>query len=66
MKEKIFKIIKLLICFFSFYYIGEIIQILLKLFGISTKNISNSNMVIYQFVCSLIVFILLCIVYKRQ
>ena len=65
MKDRVYDLLKLILCFFCFFYVGNILIVLLKLFNI---NIGNSIMssVIYQFVVSLIMFILLfCVYYKN-
>ena len=63
MREKIFNILKILLClvfFFSFSYIS---RFFLKIFGVSYSNFSVRGEAIYQFVASILIFILVLFVY---
>lgn len=65
MREKVYNILKLILCFFSFFYIGTLFSIILKLFNIDILN-SNKGVVISQFILSFILFILLLFVYFKD
>lgn len=65
MKEKIINILKLLTCFISFYFIGEILIFILNLFGIDITKLSETVQILLQFIASLIMFVLLLITYRK-
>ena len=66
MKNRIVDILKILICFVFFFSIGNVSNLILKMFNLSTNTLSNKGVVICQFVVSLIIFILvLCLYYKK-
>ena len=65
MKERVYQFLKLLLCFLLFFYIGDLSGLILSLFGINIDDISNLGMVIYQFIVSLIMFLVLCIAYFK-
>lgn len=65
MREKIYNVLKLILCFFSFFYIGTLLKIILELFNIDILS-SNKGVVISQFILSFILFILLLFVYFKD
>lgn len=66
MRERVYFILKLLLCFILFFCIGDMATYILKIFGINIELLSNKALVIYQFVVSLIMFIVLFIVYNKS
>ena len=65
MKEKIYSLLKLLLCFIFFFCIGDIFSYVLGIFGIDVTKFSNKILVIYQFIMSFIMFIVLFFTYKK-
>lgn len=65
MKDKIYNILKLLICLVFFFSISNITSFILKIFNIHKDNISTYYVVLYQFIVSFIMFILLFILYYK-
>ena len=65
MKEKIYSLLKLLLCFIFFFCIGDIFSYVLGIFGIDVTKFSNKILVIYQFIMSFIIFIVLFFIYKK-
>lgn len=65
MKEKIYSLLKLLLCFIFFFCIGDIFSYVLGIFGIDVTKFSNKILVIYQFIMSFIIFIVLFFTYKK-
>lgn len=65
MKEKIYNLLKLLLCFIFFFCIGDIFSYVLGIFGIDVTKFSNKVLVIYQFIMSFIIFIVLFFTYKK-
>lgn len=64
MKKEYFKyLIKLIVCFLLFYFIGDILKWTLTLFNI---NITNKLIVILQLICSSIILIILILLYKKD
>ena len=66
MREKIYLLLKLLLCFIFFFFIGDIATYILKLFDINIELLSDKALVIYQFIMSLIMFVVLFIVYRKS
>ena len=62
-KEKIYNILKLLICLVFFFSISNITNFIFKIFSIDKTNITLFDNTLYQFIVSLILFILLFILY---
>lgn len=62
-KEKIYNILKLLICLVFFFSISNITIFIFKIFNIDKTNITLFDNTLYQFIVSLILFILLFILY---
>lgn len=63
MNKKIYEFLKLILCAIIFFYIGDISVFLLKLVGIDMNEVSNKGMVIYQFVISSIMLVILVVAY---
>ena len=62
MREKVYNVLKLILCFFSFFYIGTLLKIILELFNIDILS-SNKGVVISQFIhflCIMAIMILSC------
>lgn len=66
MKNKIKDILKLIICCILFLLIGDIVNIFMGVIGININEISNKGKVIYQFVLSLIMFLVLFVLYFKN
>lgn len=64
MKEKVYSLLKLLLCFIFFFCISDITSYILSLFNIDVANFSNKVLVLYQFIMSFIIFIALFLTYK--
>ena len=62
-KERIIYIIKLIICFLLFYFIGDIARWVLNLFNI---KITNSTVILLQVICSSLILCLLLFLYKKD
>lgn len=65
MKEKIYNLLKLLLCFILFFCIGDVFSYVLGIFDIDVTKFSNKTLVIYQFIMSFIIFIVLFFTYKK-
>ena len=65
MREKIYEILKLLLCFIFFFCIGDLTTYVLNLLGINIDLLSNKGLVIYQFVMSLVIFAIMFIAYNK-
>lgn len=66
MREKIFSILKLFVSLLLFFCVGIISTFILKLFGINIDNLSSKYLVIYQSIISLLMFIILFILYRKE
>ena len=66
MRDRVTDILKLLICFVVFFCIGDISSFILRIFGIDMNNFSTGGIITYQFIVSLIMFILLLILYYKK
>lgn len=66
MREKIYLLLKLLLSFIFFFFIGDIATYLLKLFDINIELLSDKSLVIYRFIMSLIMFVVLFIIYRKS
>ena len=66
MREKIYELLKLLLCFIFFFCIGNLTTYVLNLLGINIDLFSNKGLVIYQFVMSLVIFIIMFIAYNKS
>ena len=66
MKNKIIDIVKVLICFLLFFSISTILKLFLFLFKIDVSKFNSRNIVIFQFVISLIMVIVLFIIYFNE
>lgn len=66
MREKIYLVLKLLLCFILFFCIGNISTYVLKIFDINIDTLSDKTLVVYQFIVSTIMFIVLFIVYNKS
>jgi len=64
MKEKVLNIVKLLLCFLSFYYMGDIIVYIIKLFGI--EKVSDSILLLIQLICGTLITLILILCYKKE
>lgn len=64
-KDKIYNILKLLICIVFFFSISNIASFILSIFNINKDNLSNFSIVLYQFIVSLLLFILLLVLYYK-
>lgn len=65
MKEKIYSLLKLSLCFIIFFCIGDIFSYILNVFNIYVSKFSNKTLVIYQFVISFIIFMALLLTYRK-
>ena len=65
MKEKMYDMLKLMISILSFFIVGDIINLILKLFGITLEESNALGMVVYQLIASTIIFIVLFILYFK-
>lgn len=65
MKEKIYNLLKLLLCFILFFCIGDVFSYVLGIFDIDVTKFNNKTLVIYQFIMSFIIFIVLFFIYKK-
>lgn len=63
-KDKIYNILKLLLCLVFFFSISNITSFILKIFNIDKNSIGIYGNTLYQFIVSLILFILLLILYR--
>ena len=66
MRKNIYFILKLLLCFILFFCIGDISTYVLKIFDINIDTLNDKALVIYQFVMSLIMFVVLFIIYNKS
>ncbi len=66
MRERLYLLLKLLLCFLLFFCIGDITTFILKLFGVNVELLNNKGLVIYQFVVSFVMFVVLFVVYNNS
>ena len=66
MREKLYMILKLLLCFLLFFSVGNIVTYILNLFNINIELLSNKWLVVYQFVVSFIMFVALFLAYNKS
>ena len=59
-------IIKLIICLLCFFSFGYIVSFILKLFGITTSNLSGLWMMVLEVVLAIIIFSLIFVIYFKD
>ncbi len=65
MKEKVYSLLKLLLCFVFFFCIGDICSYVLSIFNIDVSKFDNKTLVLYQFIMSFVIFIVLFLCYRK-
>lgn len=66
MRDKIYNLLKLFLCLLFFFFFSEIVVFIFNIFNIDLTKLSMKGKSVYQFIMSLLIFIMLLVVYFKN
>lgn len=66
MRDRLYNILKLVLCLLFFFFIGNILKFTLNIFGINVDNLSVLKEALFQTIASFIMCIVLFLLYRKR